>query len=137
LFVAAGCEQTVINRGYIMESVDFKQIKVGHDTAASVYQRFGSPTMRSSFSSKTNEFSWYYVHKRLEKNGFLDPKVVDHKMIIVTFDPNMVVKSVKSSTYEKPVQTVSGRTETKGQTKGIFGETFGGLGKYRERYKDK
>jgi outer membrane protein assembly factor BamE (lipoprotein component of BamABCDE complex) len=137
LFGLTSCEKVVINRGYTLQLADFSKIVVGKDTAESVFRAFGSPTMRSTVKRQNGEFSWYYVSKRLEKNGFLDPKVVDQKTIIVTFGSDGTVRSVKESTYEKPVSIVSEKTKTEGKTGGVISETFGGLGKYSKRYLDK
>jgi outer membrane protein assembly factor BamE (lipoprotein component of BamABCDE complex) len=127
----------VINRGYTLQLADFSKIVVGKDTAESVFKGFGSPTIRSTVQGKNGEYSWYYVSKKMEKNGFLDPKVVDQKTIIVTFSADGVVRSVKESTYERPISVVKEKTKTEGKTLGVISETFGGLGKYSKRYLDK
>ncbi len=132
-----GCETTVINHGYVVKPEDFKKITVGRDNAGTVYSFFGSPTMRSTVANSDGGYTWYYVSKMTEKTSFLDPKVIDQRTMVVTFDKNNVVKSVKESTYEKPLVTVSDKTQTKGRTAGVMGETFGGIGKYMKRYTDK
>ncbi len=133
LFFAA-CETRVINRGYIIDSAEFASIVVGQDTEDSIFAKFGSPTMRSTVASQDGSFSWYYVSKKLEKKSFLDAEVVDKKTKIVTFDRNGVVTSVTTSTYEDSVKMSKESTRDQGKGAGIFNETFGGLGKYRERY---
>ncbi|MDR1476044.1 MAG: outer membrane protein assembly factor BamE [Holosporales bacterium] len=137
LFVVSACETVVVNRGYTIESADFSKIAVGKDTAEAVFMKFGSPTLRSSVVAHNGDYSWYYVSKRMEKNGFLDPKIVDQRTIVVTFRSDNVVRSVRESTYEKPISVVNEKTKTEGKTAGIVGETFGGLGKYMKRYLDK
>lgn len=136
MFITA-CEKTVVNRGYILNSVDFSKISIGKDDAQSVFEKVGSPTIRSSIVSENGGYNWYYVSKRTEKNGFLDPKVVSQKTIVVSFDANNVVTSVSESDYEKDIEIVNDKTKTAGKDAGILGETFGGLGKYMKRYKDK
>ena len=134
MLAVSACETTVINRGYVLETADFSKIKVGKDDARAVFGSFGSPTMRSSIKEADGGFSWYYVSKRTEKVSFLDPKVIDQKTMIVSFDKAGIVKSVKETTYEKPVSTVSEKTKTEGSTGGVLSETFGGLGKYLKPY---
>ncbi|MDR1289210.1 MAG: outer membrane protein assembly factor BamE [Holosporales bacterium] len=131
------CEKVVVNRGYVVQLADFSKIVVGKDTARSVFSRFGSPTMRSSVKADNGEYSWYYVSKRMEKDGFLDPKVIDQKTMVITFGADGIVRSVRESTYERPVSVVTEKTKTEGKTKGVVSETFGGLGKYMNRYLDK
>jgi outer membrane protein assembly factor BamE (lipoprotein component of BamABCDE complex) len=135
--VVTACETVVINRGYVMETADFSKITAGKDDARKVFELFGSPTMRSTISGDHGEYSWYYVSKKMEKKGFLDPKVVDYKTVVVTFKSGGIVKSVSTSSYEKSVSIVKEKTRTEGKTSGFVGETFGGLGKYMNRYTDK
>ncbi|MDR2074797.1 MAG: outer membrane protein assembly factor BamE [Holosporales bacterium] len=134
--MTSACEKTVINHGYAVKREHFKKITVGKDDARAVYLTFGAPTMRSSVVSEDGSHSWYYVSKRTEKTSFLTPVVIDQVTVIVTFDRNGIVKSVKESSYEKTISTVSEKTETKGKTRGAIRETFGGLGKYMSRFTD-
>jgi outer membrane protein assembly factor BamE (lipoprotein component of BamABCDE complex) len=130
----SACEKNIINRGYIVSMADFRGIAVGKDTNSDVMSKVGSPTMRSSIRSENGDYSWYYVYKKSEKNGFLDPKIIEQKIIAVTFSANGIVRSVKECAGGADVKAVSEKTKTSGKTKGVLGETFGGLGKYMKRY---
>lgn len=137
VLIFSACEKTIVNHGYIVDSEAFKKIVVGRDDAMAVYSSLGAPTMRSSVSSpEDGSYSWYYVSKITEKMSFMDPVVIDQKTMIITFDKTGVVKGVSESIYEKRVSSVTEKTETKGKTSGILGETFAGLGKYMNRYTD-
>jgi outer membrane protein assembly factor BamE (lipoprotein component of BamABCDE complex) len=121
-----------------MKTADFSKIVVGQSNEASVFEMFGSPTVRSSVQGANGEYSWYYVSKRTEKEGFLDPKTVDRKTVIVSFGPDGVVRKVSESKYEKDISPVGEKTKTEGKTGGIVSEAFAGLGKYSKRFvKDK
>ncbi len=133
----SACEKTVVNRGYVLNPKDFLKISIGKDNAQTVFEKVGSPTIRSSVISDTDGYNWYYISKKTEKSGFLDPKVVNQKTMIISFDANDIVRSVTESAYEKDIAIVSDKTKTDGKDAGILGETFGGLGKYMKRYKDK
>jgi outer membrane protein assembly factor BamE (lipoprotein component of BamABCDE complex) len=137
LFICS-CEKAIINRGYLTETADFSKITVGKDDAQFVFRNFGSPTIRSTIADPNNGYSWYYISKRIEKTGPLDPKILEQKTIRITFDTNNIVTAVKETKYEEQnIKTVDETTKTKGKTKGIVGETFGGLGKYLKRYTEK
>jgi outer membrane protein assembly factor BamE (lipoprotein component of BamABCDE complex) len=133
-FITSACEKTVINHGYAVKREHFKKITAGKDNVVAIYRAFGAPTIRSSVTSEDGSYSWYYVSKITEKTSFLTPVVIDQVTVIVTFDRHGIVKSVRESSYEKPISTVSEKTETKGKTKGALKETFGGLGKYMSRF---
>jgi outer membrane protein assembly factor BamE (lipoprotein component of BamABCDE complex) len=134
--MTSACEKTVINHGYAVKREHFKKITAGKDNAGVIYKVFGAPTMRSSVVASDGSYSWYYVSKMTEKTSFLMPVVVDQVTVVVTFDKKGIVKSVRESSYEKPISTVSEKTETKGKTQGAFKETFGGLGKYMNRFSE-
>ena len=135
--LSVSCEKTVINRGYAVDAVDFSSIVIGKDTAQSVFEKVGSPTICSSVEEKRGGYNWYYISKKLEKSGFLEPEVVAQKNIIISFDTNGIVRDVKESSYEGEVETVKEETKTDGKGTGIINETFGGLGKYMKRYQNK
>ncbi|MDR1488324.1 MAG: outer membrane protein assembly factor BamE [Holosporales bacterium] len=137
LFVLTSCEKVVINHGYIIESANFQEINVKKDTAMVVYEKFGAPTLRSSVVAPDGSYNWYYVSKRTEKTSFFNPKVLDEKTVVVSFDKDNVVTSVNTVSpgkLNKTVNVVSEKTKTGGKTAGVLGETFGGLGKYMKHY---
>jgi outer membrane protein assembly factor BamE (lipoprotein component of BamABCDE complex) len=133
----AACEKVVVNRGYVIEKAAFDKVVVGVDDEQSVFDKLGAPTARSSIIDEGGGYSWYYVAKRTEKNGFLDPKVVEQKTMVIRFDGNGIVRIVRRAEAEKKIKTVDEKTKTAGKGAGVFGETFGGLGKYRDAYSDK
>ncbi|MDR0630607.1 MAG: outer membrane protein assembly factor BamE [Holosporales bacterium] len=137
ILLLSACEKTIINRGYIIELENFKKVIVGKDNEINVIDKLGSPTTRSSVSNEKGEYTWYYVNKKMEKNGFLDPKVVEQKIFSITYSRNGIVKSIQESSDEIKIATVSEKTKTEGKTAGIIKETFGGLGKYMKRYTGK
>ncbi|MDR2667342.1 MAG: outer membrane protein assembly factor BamE [Holosporales bacterium] len=137
LFCLTACETVVINRGYIVDAADFGKIVIGKDNTDTVFNKFGSPTIRSSVVANDGSYRWYYVYKKTEKRGFLDAKIIDQKTKVILFDKDGIVRAVTESSYEKPISTVSETTKSGGKDAGIIGETFGGLGKYMKRYSEK
>lgn len=130
-----GCSNnTVINRGYDVATVDFSQIKPGTDTIQDVWDKFGSPTIRSSVIQPNGDYCWYYSSKNLTKSGFLKPTLQSKQLWIITFNKNNIVKSIKLSNNENPVHMVSDTSKSGGKTKGVINETFGGIGKYMHKY---
>jgi outer membrane protein assembly factor BamE (lipoprotein component of BamABCDE complex) len=132
----SSCERTVVNHGYLIETVDFSTVKVGTDNSKSVFKVFGEPTIRSSIVGQDGSYSWYYVSKRVEKTGAFAPKVVAKKTMIITFNRNDIVTAVKEGTGEKDISIVRDKTATGGKTAGVAGEAFGGFGKYIKRFKE-
>lgn len=134
----SGCERSIINRGYDVGTADFDTITVGKDTPVSVAKKIGSPTFRSSVLHSNGDYCWHYSSKQMSKFGILNPQTVRTITYIITFGANDIVKSVERLEFEKPVpierDTVNSNT---GKTKGVFKETFGGMGKYIDMYDKK
>jgi outer membrane protein assembly factor BamE (lipoprotein component of BamABCDE complex) len=125
-----------MSRGYVGEFSNFDKIVVGKDRERDVFERVGSPTASSSLSTGDGSYRWFYVAKKTEKNGFLDHKTIDQQTVVIVFSSDGVVRSVSRLTKGQEVDIVSESTESGGKTAGILGETFGGLGKYRDRFED-
>ncbi len=130
----SGCNESVINRGYDVSTVDFNQIKPGKDTIEDVFNTFGSPTVRSSVIHQNGDYCWYYSSKNMTKLGFFKPTIHDRQLWIVTFDKNHIVKSVKLSNSENPVHMIHETSKSGGKTKGVIKETFGGIGKNLQKF---
>jgi outer membrane protein assembly factor BamE (lipoprotein component of BamABCDE complex) len=116
---------------------EFNKVRIGRDNAQQVFELLGSPTVRSTVVGEDGTYSWYYVSKKAEKNGFMEPKVVEQETMIITFNANDIVKSVSRGTGEQLVTTVKEQTKTGGKTGGIVSEALGGLGKYRKQFEEK
>ena len=115
LFFSA-CDNVVINRGYEIASNNFEAICVGKDSAMNVFNKYGSPTVRSSVESVAGEYTWYYTYKQFVKKGFLSPKVVKTQIIAITFNANNIVVSVLScKDSEQKIAVVDDKTKTLGK----------------------
>ena len=130
----SGCNNTVINRGYDVATVDFSQLKPGKDTIQNVFDKFGSPTIRSSVIHQNGDYCWYYSSKNLTKSGFLKPTLQNKQLWIITFDKNNIVKSIELCRGEHQIHMASSTSKSGGKSKGVLQETFGGIGKYIHKY---
>ena len=134
----SGCERAVINRGYDVDIAKFNQVNVGQDTATDVFNRLGSPTVRSSVLHANGDYCWIYSAKQQTKFGFINPKTVRVINYVITFNSSDIVKSIDKNSYEKPVTLARDTMKSEsGKTKGVLKETFGGMGKYLDMYDKK
>jgi len=135
LFLITGCEKTVINRGYDVEVADFSSIKVGADTVETVALKLGSPTVRSSVLQPNGDYRWYYSAENMTKFGFMKPRTTRNVSCVITFNSSDIVKSVEKSSFRKHIVMNKDTIPTRsGKTRGVFKETFGGMGKYIDKY---
>lgn len=130
----SGCNKQVINRGYDVSTIDFNQIKPGKDTIEDIFNKFGSPTVRSSVVHQNGDYCWYYSSKNMTKLGFLKPTIENKQLWIIKFNSNHIVKSVEFCNSENPIHIIHETSKSGGKTKGIFKETFGGLGKNLQQF---
>ncbi len=134
----SGCEKTVVNRGYNVILVDFDSVKVGTDTASTVFKKIGSPSFRSSVLHDGGEYCWYYSGEQMSKRGVMTLETVNTKTYVITFNSADVVKSVSVKQSKNDINFEKDTVVTKlGKSKGILTETFGGMGRYIDAYSKK
>jgi outer membrane protein assembly factor BamE (lipoprotein component of BamABCDE complex) len=126
LLATAACESDIAARGNMPDPEKLAQIKPG-TSRAEVLQALGSPTSVGTFSDKT----WYYVGQLTEDYAFYPTKVLDRKVVAITFDDAGQVAEVKNLGKEdsQDVQMVSRTTPTVGRDQSLWAQLFSNLGK--------
>jgi outer membrane protein assembly factor BamE (lipoprotein component of BamABCDE complex) len=125
---ATACEKVVTGHGYMGDFNQFKTITIGKDTAQDVMDKVGSPTARSSVEGADGSYRLVYSMKLSERSGFLDPKTIEQRTMIVLIDCNDVVRDVYEAKTAKEIELEKERTKTGGKSSGFFEEIFGGVG---------
>lgn len=85
------CTPTQATHGNIVEDYRLAEVTPGISTRQNVLQSLGSPTTQAPF----DDTIWYYIGQKTEKSGIFDPKVVEEKIVVVTFDPEGVVETAE------------------------------------------
>lgn len=126
--VLAGCAPTVAQHGNMLEDYQVKEVVPGTHTRSDVLKLLGSPTTQGTFEDDV----WYYVGRKTEKHGILDPKVVQERIITVTFDKEGVVQSVKDSDGSEGIEVpyAEQTTPTHGNDLTIMQQFLGNLGRF-------
>ena len=88
-FILSGC-QTLNVRGQYMSDQDLEQIIAKKPTKETVIEMVGSPTYVPSFSID----NWYYIQRSLTSRAWLEPKVVEQRIIKITFNNNKVDEAI-------------------------------------------
>ena len=101
-------------QGNVVDPDLLSQIKPGDSTKQQVQTLIGTPSSVSTFDPNT----WYYISKETKRYGFLDPQVVQEKVIEVDFDKTNKVLAIHS--FDKgdmhDVEVVSRTTPTRGKS---------------------
>ncbi len=124
----SACTPTKATRGNLLEDYQLKEVLPGIDGKDDVIRKIGSPTTIAPFDDNT----WYYFGQKTEKKGILDPKVVQEKIVVVTFDATDgkvgSVKERKDGRDDIPV--VQRKTPVSGNEYTFMQQMLGNIGKF-------
>ncbi len=128
--VAAACTQAPQTHGQLPFPETVEEIEPGRHTEEDIVEKLGSPSIRASF---TSEPTWYYIGKRVEQRAFLDPRILEHKVLEVRFDDQGSVARVGWIDAGKLPKTalVKRETETKGSEMTLLRQLVGNIGRVR------
>ena len=124
--LAAGCSSIREHRGYITEEALISAIHPGIDNKDSVVGTLGHPTFTSQFGRET----WYYISSTTRQRPFTTPRIFQHAVLAVQFDPNGNVALAKRSGMENVIHIHPDhdKTPTLGKERGFFEDLFGNIG---------
>lgn len=89
-FILLGCQAEVIRHGHIMQEEDLQQVQVGMGRDQ-VLLALGTPDTQST----VGQGAIYYISTTTKRQlAFLDPKVVDRRVVAVYFDKNDRVEQI-------------------------------------------
>lgn len=88
-FILSGC-QTLDIRGQYIDDTTLKQVENTRISKLEVENVLGTPTITPDYSPGT----WYYVQRIVTKKAWFNPKVVEQRVVKVTFDKNDFLKEV-------------------------------------------
>jgi outer membrane protein assembly factor BamE (lipoprotein component of BamABCDE complex) len=127
----SGCAKDMRVHGFNFEHTDFKSIKVGETTRHQVLSELGSPTSESDFGEK----KYYYIYSKVEKIAFLDPKIVEQKVLSIGFDDCDTVKDINELTLDDANKIIfsESRTEIKGNSLTAVQQILTNIGKYNKK----
>ncbi len=123
---AGGCTSIRENRGYIVDQSLTNAVQPGIDNQRSVEATLGRPTFTSQYGQPT----WYYVSSVTGRKPFVRPKIVEHSVLAIRFDPaGNVVSADRSGVDQVAYLSPEGdATPTLGRERGFFEDLFGNIG---------
>ena len=127
VLIASACTPTKTNRGNIVDDFRMEELTPGVSTRTNVLKSLGSPTTKAPFDENT----WYYIGQKMEKKGIFDPKVVEEKVVVATFDDKGILQAlnnVESDRFDIP--KVRRKTPTGGNEVTALEQIIGNVGKF-------
>ena len=124
--LAAGCSSIVGHKGYLADEVILRSVQPGIDNRASVQAALGQP----SFQSQFGEPVWYYVSSTTNQRPFTTPRIAQHTVLAVRFDPAGNVVSAERTGLEQVarISPESDETPTLGKDRSFLEDLFGNIG---------
>lgn len=122
------CAARIDQRGNKPDEEQVVQINPGVDDKIRVAELIGTPSTISTFDDRT----WYYISKRTETFGFLEPEVTDQQILAVTFDDEGIVDNMRIYGQEdgRTIAYVDRITPTEGKDLTVIQQMFGNLGRF-------
>jgi outer membrane protein assembly factor BamE (lipoprotein component of BamABCDE complex) len=88
----AGCNAEPYTSGYMMDEKSLGELKTGLP-AEKVLAVMGTPSTVSTVGNQT----WYYISQtKTQRFKFMDPTIVDQRVLVVSFDKGMKVDRIAS-----------------------------------------
>ncbi len=118
-------------RGFVPDEEQLAQLEPGRQTRDDVQQILGSPASQGVFDS---EQSWYYIMRKTYQFAFLEPEVLDQKVVVVYFDSEGTLRDIRRYSLEDGmiVDPVKRETPSPGKELGFLEQLIGNLGKFNK-----
>ena len=122
------CTTQYRNHGYAPTPEELAAIKVGVDTRDSVAEAVGTP----SAGGVLDEGGYYYVRSQVRHYGARKPKVVDRRLVAITFDNRGYVRNIEEFTLEDGnlVPLTRRITDNDIENPGFLRQIIGNIGNY-------
>lgn len=124
----AGCSPTLNNHGNIPEAELIESIRIGSSNREQIAAMLGNPSAVATFDKE----AWYYVGMRTSQLAFLEPEILERKVLVVRFDKQGVVQQVEHLDKQdgRDIQIVDRKTPTRGKELTILEQLLGNVGKF-------
>ncbi|WP_152045788.1 outer membrane protein assembly factor BamE [Aureimonas psammosilenae] len=90
LSFAGGCTKEVLNQGYIVDDQTIQLVPVG-SSREQVLTALGTPSTKATFD---NEVFYYISQKRVRPVAFMNPHIVDQRVLAIYFGKDDTVSQI-------------------------------------------
>ena len=126
----SGCDPKITMRGNLPRPSVLEQVKPGAHYKQDIVQLLGTPSTLGTFDAST----WYYISKTSTQYAFLEPEIIEQKVLALYFDDTG--KLTRMQTYTKDdmrkVGMQDGETPTAGDEMGFLEQVFGNFGRFEK-----
>jgi outer membrane protein assembly factor BamE (lipoprotein component of BamABCDE complex) len=124
----AACSPTLTNHGNIPDAELIQSIRIGKSNRDQIQAMLGTPSAVATFDKE----AWYYVGSRTSRIAFLDPDLLERKVLVIRFDKKGTVQQVERLDKQdgRDVQVVDRKTPTRGKELTVLEQLLGNVGKF-------
>ena len=121
-----GCSARKEVRGNYLTDAQLSTIQVGTTNRQTVMRVLGPPSTEGTFDKQV----WYYIGRQTEEWAFLEPEVLEQRVVAIYFDDKGVVEHMERYGQKdaRNVDIVERETPTTGHKIGFFEQILGNLG---------
>lgn len=126
--VLGACTPRITTHGYVPDPDALQRIEPGVHNELEVAQFLGTPSTTALFGQST----WLYITERTEAYAFLEPEVVDQRVVAIAFNDAGVVSEVDEYVLADGylVDPVTRETPTYGKQLGLLEQLLGNVGRF-------
>jgi len=127
IFILSSC-QTVNVRGQYIDDETIKHLQNSNLDKGAVLQVLGTPTIVPDYSDNI----WYYAERSVATKAWSNPKVVEQRIVKVTFNKEDQVENVLvlEGADTESMKVIKDYTKTGGTNRSGFQKFFGNIGKF-------
>ena len=125
----SGC-QSVDVRGQYVSDDNIAKINNSHLSQEEVIELIGTPTYIPEYTKDT----WYYVQRSLTRRAWLQPKVVEQRIVKVIFDQKNRASRAEliTDSHNDSISVQSGYTESHGTEKSSIQKFVQNIGRFNK-----
>lgn len=127
--ILSGCK-TVNSKGQFVSNEEIQVINAQKSSKDEVLELIGTPTYAPEYSPNT----WYYIKRSLSRRAWLNPEIVDQRIVKIVFDKNDKVKEALlfEDTQDESVGFNSDYTDTFGTKKSATQKFIRNIGRFNK-----
>lgn len=129
LLILSGC-QSVDVRGQFVSDSAIKQINSKKPNQEQLIDMIGTPTYVPDYSENT----WYYIQRSLSRKAWFDPKVVQQRIVKITFAKNKNVSEafLLKNSQNEAISANSSYTKTQGTEQNSLQKFVKNIGRFNK-----
>jgi len=116
--------------GTFLSNDNIESISSSQNSKIELEQKFGSPDIISPLSPNV----WYYVYRNSSKRAFLPQKLIEQKIVKITFNDNNIVSSVEmlDNSSNNDIKIIQEYIKTNNNSQNPLKQYISNIGKFNK-----